>query len=70
MKFKRHGKEPEWNLVEDRIARPLAELHDLVREELMKLESDDVPVPVDRDPVPDRFSDLVKKYYEELGKGE
>ncbi len=70
MEFKRHGKEPEWNLVEDRIARPLSELRDLVREELMKLESDDIPVPVDRDPVPDRFSDLVKKYYEQLGKGE
>ena len=68
--FKRHGKEPEWDLVEKQIVQPLAELHDLVREELLKLESGESPVPIDRDPVPERFSDLVEKYYKELGKGE
>ena len=67
--FKRHGKEPEWDMVSKQIAEPLAELHDLVREELLKLESDESPVPIDRDPVPERFSDLVEKYYKELGKG-
>ena len=25
-------------------------------------------VPLDRDPVPNRYSELVRKYYEELGK--
>ena len=25
-------------------------------------------VPIDRDPVPNRYSDLVRRYYEELGK--
>lgn len=67
--FKRHGKEPEWDMVSKKIAEPLAELHDLVREELFKLESGESPVPIDRDPVPERFSDLVEKYYKELGKG-
>jgi hypothetical protein len=68
--FKRHGKDPEWDMVSKQIAEPLAELHDLVREELMKMESGETPVPIDRDPVPERFSDLVEKYYKELGKGE
>jgi hypothetical protein len=25
-------------------------------------------VPIDRDPVPSRYSDLVRRYYEQLGK--
>ena len=25
-------------------------------------------VPIDRDPVPGRYSDLVRRYYEQLGK--
>ncbi len=68
--FKRHGKEPEWDLVGKQIVEPLAEVHERVREELLKLESEDSPVPIDRDPVPERFSDLVEKYYKELGRGE
>ena len=68
--FKRHGKEPEWDLVSKEILEPLAEVHGQVREELLKLESEDSPVPIDRDPVPERFSDLVEKYYKELGRGE
>ena len=66
--FKRHGKEPEWDMVSKQIAEPLIELRDLVREELLKLESDESPVPIDRDPVPERFSDLDEKYYKELSK--
>jgi hypothetical protein len=27
-------------------------------------------VPIDRDPVPTRYSELVRRYYEELGKSE
>ena len=68
--FKRHGKEPEWDLVSKEILEPLAEVHGQVREELLKLESEVSPVPIDRDPVPERFSDLVEKYYKELGRGE
>ena len=67
--FKRHGKEPQWDQVIGDILNPLAELHEELDEELRKL-NDDQPTktPIDRDPVPQRFSDLVQQYYDELAK--
>ena len=37
---------------------------------LCKRESKEALVPIDRDPVPVRYSELVRRYYEELGKSE
>ena len=68
--FKRHGKEPQWELVKLEIAKPLAELRSLVAEELARRESNEAIVPIDRDPVPMRYSELVRRYYEQLGKSE
>jgi hypothetical protein len=68
--YTRHGKEPQWNLVQQFITSPLTELHKRIGEELAKLESDEAMVPIDRDPVPGRYAELVKKYYENLGGDE
>jgi hypothetical protein len=68
--FVRHGKEPQWNLVEQLITGPLTELRNRIGEELAKLESDESMVPIDRDPVPGRFAELVRRYYENLGGDE
>ena len=38
-------------------------------EEIARRESPDALVPIDRDPVPKRFSDMVRLYYERLGSG-
>lgn len=70
VEFKRHGKEPQWSLVREQIAKPLIELRKRLDEELAKLESDEALVPIDRDPVPGRFAELVKRYYENLGGGD
>ena len=70
VEFKRHGKEPQWALVKSQIATPLAELRKRVSEELARRESPDSLVPIDRDPVPNKFSDLVRRYYEKLGSSE
>ncbi|MDA1015840.1 MAG: hypothetical protein O3A00_15465, partial [Planctomycetota bacterium] len=67
--FKRHATEPNWNLVRKSILQPMVELETRIANELARQEPDDKLVPIDRDPVPDRFSELVKKYYEGLGKG-
>jgi hypothetical protein len=67
--FKRHGKAPQWDLVRTQIAGPLAQVRDRVGEELQRRESKDALVPIDRDPVPTRYSDLVRRYYEKLGQG-
>ena len=68
--FTRHGKEPQWSLVEQQITKPLTELRNRIGEELAKLKPDEAIVPIDRDPVPGRFAELVKRYYENLGGDE
>lgn len=68
--FKRHSKNPQWPLVKAQIAGPLAEVRSRVAEELARREKSDALVPIDRDPVPTKYSDLVRRYYEKLGNEE
>jgi hypothetical protein len=68
--FKRHGTEPQWDLVRTQIMDPLTELRQRVDEKLAQLQSDETMAPIDRDPVPDRFADLVRAYFESLGQEE
>lgn len=70
VEFKRHSKEPQWPLVQSQIAAPLAEVRSRVSEELARRESQDALVPIDRDPVPNKFSELVRRYYEKLGSSD
>ena len=65
--FTRHGTEPQWDLVRTLVIEPLAELRQRVSDELAQLESDDAMVPIDRDPVPERFAEAVRRYFENLG---
>ncbi len=69
IEFKRHSKEPEWDLVRMQVLEPLTELKQRLREEIAKRESPDSLVPIDRDPVPDRYADLVRRYLERIGSG-
>jgi hypothetical protein len=68
--YQRHSKPPDWDLVRDTILDPLAELEQRLGEEIVKRQSKDALVPIDRDPVPRRFADQVEKYYERLGSGD
>ena len=68
--YKRLAKQPDWDVVRLRIANPLAEVRSRVGEELARRESNDALVPIDRDPVPAKFSELVRRYYEQLGKSD
>jgi hypothetical protein len=65
--FKRHAIEPRWDLVQTQILKPLTEVRDRVAQELRRHESAEALVPIDRDPVPAKFSELVRRYYEKLG---
>jgi hypothetical protein len=67
--LKRHSKEPNWSSVRLLIAEPLVELQTKLREELARQEASDPLVPIDRDPVPRRYSGSVREYYERLGSG-
>lgn len=68
--FKRHGAEPQWDLVRSQVYGPLIELRDEVSEELARRDSEDSLTPIDRDPVPPRYAEKVRRYYEELGSSE
>ena len=66
--FKKDLKKPDWAVVRLQVINPLVEVRDRIAEELARRESSASLVPIDRDPVPNRYSDLVRRYYEELGK--
>jgi len=67
--LKRHGKMPQWQVVKE-MSGNLSQVRDRVAEELARREKSDSLVPIDRDPVPNKFSDLVRRYYEKLGGAE
>ncbi len=67
--MKRHSKEPNWNLVRVNVAEPLVELSNRVSDELLRRTSKQALVPLDRDPVPPKYSEKTRRYYERLGSG-
>ena len=69
IEYKRHSKEPNWDLVEDKVLKPLIELREKVEQELLLRTGEDPLAPIDRDPVPSQFESQVQKYYERLGSG-
>ena len=69
VEINRHSLAPNWDLVRDTIGRPLVELRDAVSQELLRRESSEALVPIDREPVPPKYAEEVKRYYERLGTG-
>lgn len=65
----RNNEAPQADNLAMRITQPLVELRNRVAEELAKRDTNNPMVPVDRDPVPPAFRELVKRYYKELGNG-
>ena len=48
--------------------KPLVEVRDRIADELARRESSNPLVPIDRDPVPPKYTEHVRRYYEELGR--
>jgi len=65
--YHRQGEPPRWDLVELEMAAPLNGVRDRLIEELARRQSPEALVPIDRDLVPPRYSELVRRYYENLG---
>ena len=65
--YTRNSTEPQWDMVQMDVVKPLTEVRNRINEELAKIDSKEAIVPIDRDPVPARYSDLVRAYYENLG---
>ena len=70
VEFKRHSVPPNWDMVKTKISAPLADLRNRVTEELARRESKENLVPIDRDPVPTKYAERVRRYYEELGRNQ
>lgn len=67
--FKRDLKKPDWATVRLEVLKPLVEVRSRIAEELARRgDNKDPLVPIDRDPVPNRYAESVRRYYEELGK--
>ena len=68
MEYKRHSKEPQWDLVKKMVSNPLKELQRKVQEELVrKTAMQNELIPLDRDPVPEKFRSELDRYFERLG---
>ncbi len=68
LEYRRDLKKPDWANVQLKIVKPLVEVRNRIREELARRTPEETLVPIDRDPVPTRYSELVRRYYEDLGK--
>jgi hypothetical protein len=66
--WRQDQKKPDWTVVQLEIVKPLVEVRNRVAEELARRDSRESLAPIDRDPVPNRFAESVRRYYEELGK--
>ena len=66
--FHRHGTEPQWELVESELLDEMRSLQNRLTQEILAAESDRSMVPIDREPVPEAFDELVQRYYELLGR--
>jgi hypothetical protein len=56
-------------LIREMISDPLQQLSQRVNEELLRRQSQEALVPIDRDPVPPEYAEQVRRYYERLGSG-
>jgi hypothetical protein len=66
--YRRTRQKPDWAVVRLQVMQPLVEVRDQIADELARREPRDKLVPIDRDPVPTKYSDLVRRYYEDLGR--
>jgi hypothetical protein len=67
----RNGRQlPSPDAVRQQILMPLAQVRVWVREELSRQENANSLMPLDRDPVPENYSELVRQYYEKLGSAQ
>jgi hypothetical protein len=67
--FRRDNLPPAAASIRQRITDPLVELQGRLSDEIAKQNRENPIAPIDRDPVPSEFRDLVRRYYEELGAG-
>jgi hypothetical protein len=68
--YRLHDRKPLANAVKQQVLQPMTDVRVQIQEDLARLENARSLVPLDHDPVPDNYSELVRKYYEKLGGGQ
>lgn len=67
--FRQSRIKPKADLVRRQILDPITEVRVQLRDDLARLSGTNNLVPLDHDPVPENYSEVVRKYYEKLGGG-
>src|SRR6185437_970277 len=65
--YRQFHRRPDEQVVREQIIEPMTQVRVWVEQELARQQNANSLVPLDRDPVPDNYSELVRKYYEKLG---
>lgn len=65
--FTTRGTAPQWGDVQSSVMAPLNTVRAELRKEIDRRTQPDSLLPADRDPVPERYADSVRSYYEALG---
>ncbi len=65
--YLRHSMLPQWNVEMSNVVTPLTQVTTALHQQLLRAEQPDSLQPVDQDPVPEKFANSVKSYYEALG---
>ncbi len=68
--FRQTQRKPDVNVVREQIITPLTQVRSWLQDELARRENSDSLAPLDRDPVPDHYTELVRQYYEKLGSAQ
>jgi hypothetical protein len=68
--FRQIGRRPDEKVVREQIVVPMTQVRVWLQQELARQQNANSLVPLDRDPVPDNYSELVRKYYEKLGSAQ
>jgi hypothetical protein len=68
--FRRRGQKPDPNALRTQVLAPMAEVQTRLQEDLARLANSKSLVPLDHDPVPENYSEMVRQYYEKLGGGQ
>lgn len=68
--YRQKGTLPDWESVQLEIVGPLVEVRREIAAELARREPGENLAPIDRDPVPTPYLELVRRYYEDLGRSE
>jgi hypothetical protein len=68
--YRQSQRRPDEQIVRQQIIEPMTQVRVWLEQELAHQENANSLVPLDRDPVPDNYSELVRKYYEKLGSAQ